>query len=314
MIFIFKKNPESFNFEIEENDTKNTNLIVDTVEFVKEPRRNIFSGVFHIFFGYILLLIAVILVFIKFPMWLIGWIILFVSLHIIFRGKQLMAVSGNKVMKNKQLPIVLYLRPFNLDNYYTRNIYTFFISLPFITKEMKFVKILKSKGSVIAIGKPSEKYASLGASRLYVEHHLWQEKVMNLIENSKLILLVIGYSKSLVWELDYISKNTDPEKFYLYFPLSEYDTEDREKYWSLFLDSYTQNASNPFIQFPKFIDNITFFKFDKNWEVIPISQSRRKAILIRRFFEWSFFGLIIKSLLGLQHNRDSKLLKELISE
>jgi signal peptidase II len=316
LILIFRKNPHTYIFSSEENENEKYNLDINEIEFIKEPYRNKFSGIFHIFIGYVLLVLAIVVFFINtaFPMLIINWILLFISLHIIFYGKRLMVISGqNMLTENEKSPLVLYLRPFNLDNHYTRNIHTLFVSLPFVTKEMKIVKVLRSKGSVIAIGKPGEKYASLGASRLYVAHHLWQEKVMKLIEESKLILLALGYSKSLIWELDTISKHTVPEKFYLYFPLSEYDSSDREKYWSFFLESYVKYSTNPFIQFPQSIGNIAFFKFDAGWTPIPITKPKRKITWIKRYFEWSFFGLILKSLFGLQHNRDCKLLKKMIS-
>ena len=308
LIRTFKKYPEKFDFNTQDDISCN----IDKTE-IRLPIQNNFLGYICVSSGYVLLIFSIISLF-SLGLWaFLSWIILFISLYLIFFGKRLLATTTKNVFDENFKQPILYLRPFYIDNYYTRGITTLLIPVPIITEEMVFVKILQNKSTVIAIGKPGEKYSSLGALRLYVSHEYWHENVLELIEKSQFIMLVVGYTEGVIWELNTILQKIPPKKLLLYFPLNKYSLEDREKYWNLFIDAYKKYASNTIIQFPNTIGDIVFFRFDENWQ--PISyQINQKTTWVGRWFQWTFFGVIIKSLTNREHTKESHLLEKVLKE
>lgn len=308
LIRTFKKYPEKFDFNIQDSLSCNINKTE-----IKLPIQNNFWGYVCWSSGCIVLFFSIISLF-SFGLWkFLAWELLFISLYLIFFGKRLLTVTTRNMFNENFKQPILYLRPFYIDNYYTRSITTLFIPIPIITEEMVFVKILQDKGAVIAIGKPGEKYSSLGASRLYVSHEHWHENVLELIEKSQFIMLVVGYTEGVIWELNTILQKIPPKKLLLYFPLNKYSLKDREKYWNLFIDAYKKFASNITIMFPNTIGDIVFFRFDENWQ--PISyQINQKTTWIGRWFQWTFLGVIIKSLTDLEYTKESHLLKKVLKE
>ena len=54
---------------------------------------------------------------------------------------------------------------------------------------------------MIAIGKPGEALAPLGAARDYVGDDIWQHEVKRRMRDATLIVLMLGTSEGLAWEL-----------------------------------------------------------------------------------------------------------------
>jgi TM2 domain-containing membrane protein YozV len=70
------------------------------------------------------------------------------------------------------------------------------------TPEQELAEILGQVGPVIAIGKPGEPLPELGAARLYVSHDTWQDAVMNLMRQASLVVVRVGASAGVLWEIE----------------------------------------------------------------------------------------------------------------
>jgi TM2 domain-containing membrane protein YozV len=70
------------------------------------------------------------------------------------------------------------------------------------TPEQELAEILGHVGPVVAIGKPGEPLPELGAARLYVSHNQWQQKVSDLMQMATLVVIRIGSSAGVLWEIE----------------------------------------------------------------------------------------------------------------
>jgi hypothetical protein len=80
---------------------------------------------------------------------------------------------------------------------------------------------LAAYGPVIAIGRPGEKVAPLGAARLWVPDHSWQARVEELLHGCRLVVMIVGEIKGedgLAWEVGRLLSMEEPEKVVLVVP------------------------------------------------------------------------------------------------
>jgi TM2 domain len=68
--------------------------------------------------------------------------------------------------------------------------------------EETMATILARFGPVVAIGKPGESLPELGAARLYVTHDQWQQRVIDLMRQARLVVIRIGSSRGVLWEIE----------------------------------------------------------------------------------------------------------------
>jgi len=76
------------------------------------------------------------------------------------------------------------------------------LALP--TAEEQSTAALDAVGPVVAIGKPGEPLPELGAARLYVGDDRWQAEVLALMDSAALVVLRIGSSPGLLWEIEQV--------------------------------------------------------------------------------------------------------------
>ncbi len=82
---------------------------------------------------------------------------------------------------------VLYLRSFSFDG-----LNAFQGKYIIATEESKMVWALERIGPVLAIGKPGENLAHLGATRMYVDHVDWQTTVLLLMLSAQIVVIRVG--------------------------------------------------------------------------------------------------------------------------
>ncbi len=87
-----------------------------------------------------------------------------------------------------------------------------------MTFERVLTRELTPFGPVIAIGKPGESLAPLGAARDYVGDDIWQEEVARRMTEARLIVFVVGDSEGLEWELQRVHRLGLLHKLVLVFP------------------------------------------------------------------------------------------------
>ena len=89
------------------------------------------------------------------------------------------------------------------------------IALP--TPEQEMARILQRLGPVVAIGKPGEPLPELGAARLYVAHERWQERVGELMRAASLVVIRVGASAGVLWEIKQAPASVPHQRLVLAF-------------------------------------------------------------------------------------------------
>jgi hypothetical protein len=88
----------------------------------------------------------------------------------------------------------------------------------FVTGEEKLIKKLSSMGRVVAIGKPREQLPELGAERVYVRDDEWQRVVAGWMDRARLVVLRIGGTEGLWWEVQEAIRRVKPERLLFLVP------------------------------------------------------------------------------------------------
>lgn len=136
------------------------------------------------------------------------------------RGKRMRAKPAVAVLEEDSRAPVLYLRPFEADNQLVRAN----PGLPFLTKsyEQDLTHALRKLGPVVAVGNPLEdpSLPELGAARIYFRDGDWQRQVSELMLRAQLVVLHIGSSPGVQWEVAKAIELDLPAKLILCIPNS----------------------------------------------------------------------------------------------
>lgn len=133
-------------------------------------------------------------------------------------AKKKFALSAAELNAKDDRAPVIYLRSFNDDEQFKSNNGS---GLHFDNKqtfEQSLVTELRQYGPVYAIGRPGEPLPPLGAARMYVRETDWKNRVQQLIGTSRLIVVVLGKTEGLGWEISTISKLGIWDKTIIVFP------------------------------------------------------------------------------------------------
>lgn len=142
--------------------------------------------------------------------------------RLINRARQLRAAQVAELPTDPRPP-VLFLRSFPDD---ARNAAPPDLAQinPFVvaTKEENLVEALQGIGPVLAIGRPGELLPPLGARRLYVDHDAWQAKVAQLMSEARLVVLALGASEGLWWEIEQALTRVPPTRLLFFGAARDY--------------------------------------------------------------------------------------------
>lgn len=163
---------------------------------------------------------------------------------------------------------VLYLRPFQSDKALSSigdaapGMYTTALFMSKRTEEEQLREAVRPIGSLVAIGRPNEDLPYVGAMRGYLPVDDWQETVLRLMDAARLVMLGIGHTYSLIWELDQAIKRLPPERLVLLIA----GDEDEYKGFCAAYSSYFPRGlpSNPLAMDP-FISLKGAIYFDSDW-------------------------------------------------
>lgn len=102
------------------------------------------------------------------------------------------------------------------------------------TFEEALVTYLKPYGPVVTIAKPGERWKPAGAARLVVKGagEEWKEVVTDLIQKSSLVLMIVGKTPGVTWEITEVISRGTADKLWLFFPPGE--PGDVTERWGLF--------------------------------------------------------------------------------
>jgi hypothetical protein len=137
-----------------------------------------------------------------------AYVLLFAVWRLWRRSQRQAAPTAAEAMAADPRPPVLYLRSFHDDGSQLIDAdlgplarwWAGLLALP--TAEEQSTAALDAVGPVVAIGRPDEPLPELGAARLYVADDRWQAEVLSLMDRAALVVLRIGASPGLVWEID----------------------------------------------------------------------------------------------------------------
>jgi TM2 domain-containing membrane protein YozV len=150
-----------------------------------------------------------------------GYVLCFVAWRLWRRSQQHEAIDADEAMAADPRPPVLYLRSFCDDGVSIlaqegsalKRRLARTLSLP--TPEEHMATILARVGPVIAIGKPGEPLPELGAGRLYVAHDQWQQRVTELMRSAALVVVRVGASPGVLWEIEQALANLPRQRLVL---------------------------------------------------------------------------------------------------
>ncbi len=202
------------------------------------PKSNIFGGLLCIIYFIILFLISGV----------------FGQFCLI--GRKLISKDGEFLLENLENNFCLYLRSFKIDEQIDS----------YNEWEDILVNFLKTYiGPTVAIGAPNEVFQKIGASRIYIEEGGdWQERVVQLAEKTSLIILSLGNSKGLIWEVEQSIKLNQPEKFVLFYVKFADKKIDKEHYLK-FIELTKSLFPKKIPDYDEIKHKYSFITFDRDW-------------------------------------------------
>ena len=129
------------------------------------------------------------------------------------------------------------------------------------SSEESLARFFESYGPLIAIGKPGERLASPGASRMYVNDASWQEAILREMERAQAVIMQPAASEGVRWELGEIRQHVAPCKLLLCLVSYLNNPEDYEELCRAAAETLSVDLprSVPYMKRPSFI------YFDNDW-------------------------------------------------
>ncbi len=144
------------------------------------------------------------------------------------RSRQYLAPNAEQLLQRDSRPPVIYLRPFDADDIdpdppdqfeYLYGEGTFEEAFG-ASEEEQLAVSMNELGPFVAIGKPYDLLPKLGAARIRVSDEQWKAKVSEWVSHAQLIVLRIGFTKGVEWEVAHIVEHASPEKLVLLLPFT----------------------------------------------------------------------------------------------
>lgn len=96
---------------------------------------------------------------------------------------------------------------------------------------------------------------------MYVEDDMWQQTVIGLMKEAQLVVLQVGATKGLVWEIETAVQDNQPEKLLISLPF-HLSAAKR----SILCDEFERRTKGLFpISLPKRLDDGAFIAFGPKW-------------------------------------------------
>ena len=142
------------------------------------------------------------------------------------RGRKLQSVSAEARMLLDQRPPVLYLRSFKEDKAASGTPLAWALGRVSVlfgttTEEEQLDEAMNEIGPLVAIGEPGEALPDLGASRLYVSHAEWKDRISDLMSRAQLLVLRAADTEGFWWEVKHAADTVGPERLMFLLPFNE---------------------------------------------------------------------------------------------
>jgi hypothetical protein len=186
---------------------------------------------------------------------------------------------------------IVYLRSFGHDGRRVREGLLYeatlgaLVMLTAKTLEERLARIMKWRGSFLAIGKPNEELPESGAARLYVGEADWQSVVADLLCRPNAVALVqAGDTQGLRWELQQIRETLRLDQVLLFVPFGLWDLPPvREERYRHFR-SWAQSGLGATL--PEQIGDSCFMYFtaDPDWHAHPLTKDQEAPVSHALFY------------------------------
>jgi hypothetical protein len=127
------------------------------------------------------------------------------------RALRYVQASIGLAQRRDSRPPVLFLRPFVTDTIPLPSppisLLGRIFSIPILSSSLDAVVLDEGseRGPVVAVGDPAEPPPTYGASRGYFQHQSWQDAVARLAAEAQTIVLVMGGSEGVAWEMNLVA-------------------------------------------------------------------------------------------------------------
>jgi hypothetical protein len=150
-------------------------------------------------------------------------LILVTQIVLAFVAEGFLVPSCGDVCEQDQRAPVLFLRPFSEDEPVTYDVISAGETLMTnMAKAEDFLLALNSVGPLISIAAPSWSarwgFHPHGAFRDYVDPAQWQQRVEELLDQAGMVVLAVGNSPGIEWEIIQVRKRITPESLIIYLP------------------------------------------------------------------------------------------------
>lgn len=173
-------------------------------------------------------------------LWLLPLLILLVGYQLHTAARRRAALDAATVRAQDTRPWLLYLRSFADDD-----VRVFAHGSP---RRSFFERVLRRRerlegvlawhlwrfGPVIGVGQPSERLPRLGSARVYLSDIEWQEQMAERIAAARAIVVVLGRTEGLAWELETIERLGAGDRTIIVVP--PLDRREIERRWEAFND------------------------------------------------------------------------------
>lgn len=253
---------------------------------------------------------------------ILGWLIIWagpLGVSMVRRGRRLRAPDAlNKLRKDKRRP-ALYLRSFGDDQLSDPSARPYQLSID--SYEDRVVRALNRIGPAIAIGRPGEKTLHPGAARIYVQNEDWQQAVTYFMRRSAVVVVVVGKSPGVWWEIEQAIQNVEPERLLIFLPYVD-EAERNPSFWKRFYLSMRQQTTTrktrPRLEagrqeryrifreraesilpcrLPETIGRSQFIAFDANWSPWLLETKRSYFMQIAMLEIWESMSIDFKKTL-----------------
>lgn len=151
----------------------------------------------------------------------VGLLLLTVLVLVIAEG--FLVPGAREVCAVDQRRPVVFLRPFEEDKEVVYDmISSGDTSVPLTAKAEDFLLALNAIGPLVSIAEPSLAARigvhPHGVARDYIGAGDWQTRVIELLDQADIVVLAIGDSKGIEWEIEQVRSRVGPESLLLYLP------------------------------------------------------------------------------------------------
>lgn len=193
-----------------------------------------------------------------------------VVIPMIIRARQHLARGGEEAMRRDPRPHILFLRQFSDDGalrglhfWRSRRRVTLISGWYVRTYEERVARAVKNQGPLVAIGRPTEDLPTLGAARIYSDDQSWQAKVDQLAQDAQVVLLQIGETAGIRWEVERLVTGSPPVRLILCLPVDEATGEGAHQ--ARYQNFLALNGALFPMPLPPLIGRAQFIYFEDDW-------------------------------------------------